>query len=298
MPNLHHIRAMSMRWKRILFLACAILAVVLIWTVLTPPEREPSYQGHTLSQWLGQQKGYWGANRVLDDDPILAIGTNALPTILKWVSYEPSPLRNKIASLVERLPPGLKRRLFYVRVGRANDAVRVFRTLGPRARAAIPELTRLAQTSADRHRVCRCIDSLKHVGPEALPAVLTLATNSPPKTRFYSLVTLPSFGANAAAAVPFLIQCLDDNDRTVAGAAEEALTRLDRLAVFPSLTNALRSPSARVRARAVSCIQWLGIPAGEARPLLNPLLTDPEYEVRRTTTNALQRLSFPPPVHY
>ena len=285
------------RRKRIILLACGIFALGLTWVLLKPPEREPTYKGHTLSEWLGQQKGHWGANLLLDDDPILAIGTNAIPTLLKWISYEPSPWRNKIARLVERVSANLRRRLFYKPVERANDAVRVFRILGPRARAAVPELTRLALTSADRDRAYRCIESLKHAGPEALPAVLTLASNSPPRTRFRAIVTLPGFGASAAAAVPFLIQCLDDNDSSVADAAEETLTRLDRSAVFPSLTNALHSPSAQVRARAVNCIQWLEIPASEASPLLEPLLTDPDYNVCRTTSNAMRRISFPQPVH-
>lgn len=297
MQNSHHLCVRAERRKRIILLACGVFALGLTWVLLSPHEREPSYRGHTLSQWLGQQKGHWGASLILGEDPILAIGTNAIPTILEWISYEPSPLRNKMAGLVERFVPEVRRRLFFRPVERANDSIRVFRILGPQARAAIPELTRLALTAADRDRAYRCIESLKHVGPEALSAVLTLASNSPPKTRFRAIVTLPDFGANAAAAVPLLIRCLDDNDRSVANAAEEALTRLDRSAVFPALTNALHSPSAQMRARAVNCIQWLEIPASEASSLLDPLLTDPDYNVRRTTTNSLRRLSFPPSVH-
>lgn len=288
---------MSKRRKRLVLLACGLVALGLTWALLSPRDREPSYQGRTLSQWLAQQKGQWGAGLVLDVDPILAIGTNALPTLLEWISYEPSTLRNQIAGVAGRLPFGLWRRLFYKPVERANDAIRVFRILGPQARSAIPELARLAQTAADRDRAYRCIDALKLVGPEGLPAVLTLATNSPTKTRFRAIVTLPEFGPDAAAAVPILIQCLDDNDSSIAAAAQEALTRLDRSAVFPSLTNALHSSSAQVRAHAVDGIQRMGAPADEAVPLLDPLLADPDYDVRRTTTNALRRLFFPPPDH-
>jgi len=297
MQSLHHLFMNVPRRIRIIVLISGLFAVGLTCALLVPREREPTYRGHTLSEWLGQQKGRWGANLVLEEDPILAIGTNGIPTILAWISYEPSPWRTKASSFVARLSPDLRRRVFYGPVERANDAIRVFRILGPQACVAIPELTRLAQSAADRDRAYRCIESLKHVGPSALPALLTLATNSPSKTRFRAIVTLPELGTDAVEAVPLLIQFLDDNDKSVANAAEEALTRLERSAVFPSLTNALHSPSAQVRAHAVSCLQWLGIPTREVCPLLEPLLTDSDYIVRRTTTNAVHRLSSHPAVH-
>jgi hypothetical protein len=246
---------------------------------------------------LRQQKGHWGADLVMEEDPILAIGTNAIPTILEWIGYEPSPSRKKIAGLVGRISPNLRRRLFYKPAERANDAVRVFRILGPVADEAIPELARLARTATDDDRAYRCLESLQRIGPAALPAVLTLASNSPPKTRFRAIVTLPDFGADAAMAVPFLIQCLGDNDHAAANAAEEALTRLGRTTAFPSLTNALQSPSTQVRARAINCLQWLELPDTEAGPLLVPALTDADHNVRRAATNALRRQANQPPPH-
>src|SRR5258708_6330438 len=109
MQNLHHLRVMSKRRKRIILPACGILAVGLVWALLAPREREPSYRGRTVSQLLKDiDQGRWGA---WDDAPIRAIGTHAIPACLTWISFEDSPLRDRIAKLVEFVSPTLARRL-------------------------------------------------------------------------------------------------------------------------------------------------------------------------------------------
>lgn len=234
-----------------------MLALAVLWQLVR--EREPSYQGCTLSQWVDQlqQRTY---NDAEAQGAIRAIGTNAIPTSLKWISYEASPLRNEIAMLIGHVSPGLSRRIIVSTQQRADRAVTVFSILRSHANTAIPELTRLALIASDRTRACRCIDALRRIGPEALPSVLMLATNSSPDTAYYAIVTLPGFGTNAAAAMPMLIQCLDDKDKNIAAAAEDTLSRLDRSAVLPFLTNALHSLSAQVRAHAASCFQWMEPP--------------------------------------
>src|ERR1043165_9108040 len=155
---------MSKRWKWIVVLAC-ILTLALVWAFL--PESEPSYQGRKFSQWVDQYQSGWNVAEA--QVAICAIGTNAIPTGLKWISYPSSPSRRNFATLVGRLAPRLKRVILNPEE-RAYDAVTVFATLGPEARSAIPELTRLAQNSADPERADRCIQALTWLGPEALPS--------------------------------------------------------------------------------------------------------------------------------
>jgi len=149
MQNLHHLRVMSKWRKRIILFAGGIFAIALIWALLAAREDEPTYQGRTVSQWLNDiDQGRWG---VWNEAPIRAIGTNAIPACLKWISYEGGvPLRNRLAKLVDRVSPALGRRLTVDHWGRSNRVLGVFRILGPQARAAIPELTRLAQTAIPR----------------------------------------------------------------------------------------------------------------------------------------------------
>ncbi len=91
-------------WHRnSIFLACAA-AVVVLGVIAFPRETEPAYQGRTLTDWLDD---YYIDSResVEDDSPqteayfaIRAIGTNALPTPLRWVEHQPSPWRDRLRS--------------------------------------------------------------------------------------------------------------------------------------------------------------------------------------------------------
>lgn len=272
--------------------ACGILALAVLWQLLR--DREPSYQGRTLSEWVEQAGPAYLWN---DSDEqvkaVRAIGTNAIPTILDWISYEPSPLRKKMAELAETLPFGIRPDSISFAEERADRAVTVFHILGPRAQAAIPELTRLALTAPDQRRAVRCIIALTHLGPEALPSALALVTNSPPHTRSYAILTLHAYGTNAAVAVPILVQYLSDKDNWI---AEDAATTLGgfgslRSVVIQSLTNAMRSLSTQARVRAVEIILQAKAPTSETVPALLPLLTDPEYTVRDATTNVLLEIA-------
>lgn len=278
---------MSSRGKRIVFLACAMLALAVLWQVLR--DREPSYQGRALSEWVDQMQNR-AYNAAEAQGAIRAIGTNAIPIAVKWISYEPRRFgKNRVVTLArEHLPGRISRN-----ERRAYQAVIVFRALGADACSAIPQLTNLALRTSDRARADRCIEALAHLGPEALPGMLTLVTNSPTDTRRKAMFWLHSFGTNAAVAVPILIQCLDDKDSVLANQAASILSnlRVDRSAVFAALTNALRSHSAQVRALAVRCIMTIGTTRSEAVPVLLPLLSDPDVKVRENCTNVLLEIA-------
>jgi len=254
-------------------------------------DHEPSYQGRTLSQWVDQTPEGWYVNSTEAPEAIRRIGTNAIPTILKWISYESSPLRTRIAMLLSRLH--LQPRFTLYPEQRADHAEIVFSILGPEARAAIPELTRLALTSSDDRRSHRCINSLSYLGPDALPSLLTIVTNNPLRSRAVAISRLPKFYQEARAFVPVLIQCVGDQDNGIALEAVEALgkLRVERSLVLPGLTYALRSPSVPVRLRAMNTIRSISSPTSEAVPFLLPMLTDPEPLVRYAASNALHKIA-------
>ena len=160
------------------------------------------------------------------------------------------------------------------------------------ARPAIPELTRLARSSSDQHRAERCADSLAAIGPEAIPSLLSLATNGPPMTRWYAIAALEYFARDPSAvpAVPVLIRCMGDRNDDVANKAANILSQLSLPAavVVPALTNALLSPSAQTRKWAVRCLGWHHEEAVSAIPLLRAAMRDRSYGVRVAATNTLR----------
>jgi hypothetical protein len=215
---------MSRPRTRIL-LASGILsiALALAWGFLHQRE-EPIYRGRTVSQWLTRiQEGQWSAD---DRAPIRAIGTNGIPSYLRWISFEESPQRIRIAKLVEPIFPRFSYRLVSSPGGLANRVVCAFEILGPQARTAVPELTRLALTARDPARARRCLNSLGFIGPDAIPSILALTTNSPPEIRSFAFWKLADFGTNNPAILAALRLALADSDPYMTNAASRVLLKI------------------------------------------------------------------------
>ena len=191
--------------------ACGL--IILCASVAIAADQEPSYNGRLLSQWLGDMRlSAPSTGHSPDEEAIRAMGTNAIPTLLKWISYEPSP--SEQSSQTGETVPAWRPNYALSPEQRAVRSEYAFWSLAAVARPAIPELTRLARASSDPWRAKRCAASLADIGPEAIPSLLSLATNGPPWTRYWALVVLEHFARDPAAApaVPVLIRCLDDTN--------------------------------------------------------------------------------------
>lgn len=100
-----------MKSAHITMIAVAILVLVAV-TIYSVAPREPVYQGKSLSWWIEQYHGSFStlgpmSPRAIEDESkartaIKAIGTNAIPTLLKWMQTPESPLKEKINSLLAR----------------------------------------------------------------------------------------------------------------------------------------------------------------------------------------------------
>ena len=187
---------------------------------------------------------------------VCAMGTNAIPTLLKWIAYEQSP--SKQSSQSGAPVPSHHPHPPLSPEERAYRSQYAFEFLGAVARPAIPELTRLARTASDPKRAEHCAAALAFIGPEAIPSLLSLATNGPPWTRYYALSVLQRFTSDpeGVQTVPVLIRCLDNNNTRwpIDGKAEDNLLSIGPALVVPGLTNALQSPSARTRLAAAHCL--------------------------------------------
>ena len=148
-----------MRKHRKLRIALACLAVVAGVVVFATRDTEPHYQGRSLSQWL---MIYYESDR-LNRDPaqrpvaaaaIRAVGTNALPQLIKWTCYEVPTWHAYITRALPR-STALRsansrptRTTVYRGFHRAHAAQLGFRLLGTNAVSAIPELTTISQDTS------------------------------------------------------------------------------------------------------------------------------------------------------
>ncbi len=294
--------------RRLLVVLPAVLLVAALYAIFRP-QPEPSYQGRSLRTWLADfdkdlaRNPRWGLAPFLIQDvkrldqkaveAIRQIGTNALPFLLSWIRYEAPAWNTKLKGLLKKAgiswSPGLDKER---RAARAQVA---FEILGPRAKAAIPELTRVTDDSRPSIPARRAILALSCLGEAAVPPLVSLITNETRhhELRLRALESMAWMGTNARAAVPALIQCLKDPDRGIRSLAASDLGQLksEPELVVPALTTTMRDADADVRYCAITALGQFGSEARSATPALLNSLTDPQAHVRAQARNTLQKIA-------
>ena len=162
-------RRKALVWTLIgLFIAFAVIFIFAPYRDNQPRDNQPVYKGLALAQWLDivarrRINGYFptfqGRHQAKDATPeqvgeaeeaIRAIGTNALPSLVAWIRYEPSGPKRFYRGILELLPlpehtraflwglPGTKHELL------GEYAVQGFRLLNTNAFPAVADLSKLA----------------------------------------------------------------------------------------------------------------------------------------------------------
>src|SRR5207244_3971397 len=138
-----------------------------------PREREPEYQGKTLSRWLMAYRepltGRGAQSEAAAADAVRQIGTNGLPFLLKWIqdSGQLPRWRYRVYQIAYRWRVASRTRAFVLeavagRKLRAERAFCGFGILGPEAGAAIPALVKIASSQAEAGR--SATRALGHLG--------------------------------------------------------------------------------------------------------------------------------------
>jgi len=247
-------------------------AVVALW----PREKEPQYQGKTLSQWLNmyEARGFarGGTPREKDQaaDAIRHIGTNALPLLVTWLSTETPPWRHKALSYIPGRAP-VFRALYRPCVKwllsediRASETLIAFDILREDASPAIPQLLGLMNNTNARMSSFRAVQVLVKIGPNGLAALCSVVTNQTADLTVRSSATyfLGYAGTNAVGEIQILRDLLDNPKTPV-----------------------------NMRYASLMALEIIGQTAREATPSLLRALDDPDQRVRVLATNALQKVA-------
>jgi HEAT repeat protein len=269
--------------------------VAIVW----PRDVEPVYQGKKLSRWLELYNGGIIEGSSVDQiheakEAIHAMGSNAVPCLLKWGQYRTPLWRTKLADLAHRLPGNPN--LGDVKAYRAAVAWQALSLLGPEARSAVPELTRLVNDPNAEFSYREPLYALGEIGEDGLPPLLAVLADPKRSDRGAAALIIggmKNLGTNRVRAVVLLIQCLADPREMEAGDAANALGRLrmEPDLVVPALTNCLSFSSLYVRCFAVRSLGRFGKEARPAVPSLVASLSDPDAAVREFSTNALQEIA-------
>jgi hypothetical protein len=138
-----------MTGPRLIVLAAAVLVIGAL-TLALCRDREPRYQGRTLTDWENEFRhthhGIW-PNHINDPQAepsliaIRQIGTNAFPFLLRELAARDTPLRKRIASFVNRYHLTSKR--MEPATLRQLHAISILRLIADRAQPMVPDLIKL-----------------------------------------------------------------------------------------------------------------------------------------------------------
>lgn len=192
--------------RGILLLAGILGFAFLVWMIIPPGSREPSYGGKPLSYWVLQIDTPTEPHDVLPEEAIRHIGTNALPFLMKWLRDDPIGNGRQ-----ESLGAG---------------ATKAFIALGSAAESTLPELSRL-MSDTNPSPAFRAGEILGKYGKEALPIFLTKLTNRQDLALFPACAFVKYLGTNARPAVPALCDLLDHQWPELRMQATNALLKID-----------------------------------------------------------------------
>jgi HEAT repeat protein len=170
--------------------------------------------------------------------------------------------------------------------------------IGPAARAAVPTLAKATGRTIDIDLAVKAATKqlLTDAASRNVADLARQLKSRDEGTRLRAAKTLGGLETAAAAAVPDLTAALGDSDADVRRAAIAALRRIQPTAKpTKELVNAiavdLKDADEVVRLATVKALGKLGRDAADAGPLLQPLLADPDRDVRRAAGEAIARIS-------
>lgn len=294
--------------RKIIIAVLFCFSLTVVGITLTFREDEPRYKGKPLSNWLARYR-----EAVLSERPfaaaeaeaaIKAIGTNAVPYLLKWLQYRESKEQRWKVDRLRALPAILTRNPLGEWLATDSKETRSliamfgFRPLRDEAAATIPELAQLATLTdrEDDYTARRAIYALASFGDSGVPTLVAALTNSPSLRRVLITEFLGDerfFGTNRSTRVPPLLKCLDDEDHFVAMAAATSLGKLaaEPDVVVPALQRASDKYGDMVRLNAIEALGRFGGKARSATPLLINALSSKMFGEAEAATNALRQVA-------
>lgn len=268
--------------KKIVCAGLIMLAAILVCIFFFRPaaRREPVYRGKTLTQWLkrlddgeafgigsGRLPSVTGA-QIEAAEAIRAIGTNALPFLLEDIHAHPSEkdVWIQLNRKLDRFTMGhFGRRSFGLADVTSEDRIRWraaqgLSALGPLAKPAVPELTRLLFTNYFHSSIKEAAYALAGISPDG---IVVLTNSLQPTNEWSGMCAIWALGQHPAAGtnvIPFLIRATtSSSEGTACGAIQVlGLFHTDAEHVVPALTNALSSSNAAVRRDAARALFEFG----------------------------------------
>jgi HEAT repeat protein len=230
-------------------------------------------------------------------EAVQAMGTNALPFLVKWLDYGRSERYYKVMAAGRKYCPRLWNKFYAMdrRVERMNNAIWAFDNLRSQASPAIPGLVRLMKVGST-NTAGTAAYVLGGIGEDAVPALLDVLTNRQVYLRIQAgrigtMVRHPL--TNGAVLVPVLVAYLTNQNAELRTSSANMLGRLEAnpdLAV-PALISVLHDTDKNVRYCAIVSLGSFRKDARSAVPYLLPVLKDADQSMCQAAEDALQKIA-------
>jgi hypothetical protein len=282
-------------------LAACILAgisVVAFW----PGRREPEYNGKKLSEWLkicadNRAISSYSKLQSLESarEAIRKIGTNGLPWLVKWISYDAPKWKSALLySKSYRLLPNPIANLMVKPILQAQRAREGFNILGTAASPAISELVRMTERWP-RESAVYAVSAIRgcNAQPDALSALIAITVNrtKPLALRQNAMEAVASLHLVENYenwVVPAILPCVQEDEMAESTVHALASFKISPDVGVPVMRNAVGSKNAVVRVWAVVSLGRYGKAASAAIPELLRAVNDSDPRVKQEAVDALK----------
>ncbi len=237
---------------------------------------EPSYRGIRLREWL---VGYEVPSQFgQTDEAVREMGESCVPYLIELMNASDSPMGQAFAYLADGLGFGnMHVHMHYVPAEQKRRwAEAAFRSLGPAAKAAVPDLARLLHRAETQKAAG---GALSAIGAPSMPALTAALSDSQKDVRI--------------AAATALGECVTP-ERSVfvklREPEETAAILLEAKKTWPALVQCLKDPDPEVRIAAAGALADFGVQPTETVNALIILLGDNDPEVRGIAAVSVGRL--------
>lgn len=232
--------------------------------VVLRPAREPEYDGLPLSTYLRSLTYSQVRLERSARDAIRAIGSNAVPHLVKILDARESRFKTWFNELANQY--SFIRFRFAPLDARQIQAAMACQELGPTAAPAIPSLTRLID---DPQMGSWAVAALAEISPQTFQQLTNALNSRWPATRSAAVGHLRLARPRERAVAP-LLTALGSQEFHLRGLAAESLGALGVYSpeVITALTACLDDPEAYVRLSAARSLGWCGGAAAGSVPKL------------------------------
>jgi HEAT repeat protein len=276
-------------------------AVFFLLVFRTATAGEPGYNGKPASYWLDS----WGTNMAAPD-AFKAMGTNAVPFLIKVLETEPSSLGRfadketaKYSTSHPKLSDAINKYLpsAYRAEDRCETAAFLLSELGTNAEAAIPALFRLYTSTNLNWKLASAVGgalaSMGEKGVVLVPHYISWLTNSDPEIQQTGAAFLASVGPKARRAIPELVKASESTNHRLSVVAAGALWSIDRQTniALRIYTQELQSTNMEHRRSALYSLRQMGLAAMDVGPLIQPFLRDSDDAIRNEAEKTLAEIA-------